>query len=109
MLLGYRYVPSRQLGHAVYQAYVRGVPKPISQVGCGSNGCFGSALCCSFSRTYHFISHFVVESDPRLSQLRRKGRANLLLQGPDQRIAECSEMWRLDAKACMALTRIDSH
>jgi len=48
--------------------------------------------------TYHFTSDCIVERDPGLSQLRSKFGAELLLEAPDQRVAKCDEVRRVNAE-----------
>src|SRR6516164_7225255 len=56
--------------------------------------------------TYHFTSDCIVERDPGLPQLRSKCRAKLVLEAPDQRVAKCDEVRRVNAETCMLATRI---
>jgi len=48
--------------------------------------------------TYHFTSDCIVERDPGLPQLRSKFGAKLLLEAPDQRVAKCDEVRRVNAE-----------
>jgi len=56
--------------------------------------------------TYHFTSDCIVERDPGLPQLRSKCRAKLVLEAPDQRVAKCDEVRRVNAETCMLATRM---